>query len=296
MPKDQVQMFGGDWTEKKLNLLGEYLKSYTTALKNKSFSLTYIDAFAGTGYREVPTKESDTYLLFDGPDLEKAIEFHDGSVKKALQTNPSFHDYIFIEMDPTRHYELLKVKNDFPEKAGRIKIVSEDCNIFLQSFCKKENWSNQRAVAFLDPNGMQVDWSTMEAIADTKAIDVWVLFPLGMAVNRLLRRDGRIPESWKKRLNRIFGTEEWYDYFYKPKEKKDMFGQEIVIEKTANIDKIAEFYCKRLKEIFPGVANNPKILLNAKGSPLFLFCFAMSNPSSKARELALRLAEHLLGK
>lgn len=296
MPKEQVQMFGGDWTEKKLNLLGDYLKSYTTALKNKPFSLTYIDAFAGTGYREVPIKESDSYLLFDGPDLKKAIDFHDGSVRKALQTNPSFHDYIFIEMDLTRHDELLKVKNDFPEKADRLKIVSQDCNIFLQSFCKKEDWSNQRAVAFLDPHGMQVDWSTMEAIADTKAIDVWVLFPLGMAVNRLLRRDGKIPESWKKSLNRIFGTEEWYDYFYKTKEKKDMFGQEIVIEKTANIDTIAEFYCKRLKEIFPGVANNPKILLNAKSSPLFLFCFAMSNPSSKARELALRLAEHLLGK
>src|SRR5688500_3095197 len=31
-----------------------------------------------------------------------------------------------------------------------------------------------------DNNHMQVDWTTVEAIARTKAIDLWVLFPLGI--------------------------------------------------------------------------------------------------------------------
>jgi hypothetical protein len=35
-------------------------------------------------------------------------------------------------------------------------------------------------VLFLDPYGMQVDWTTIEAIARTKAIDLRVLFPLGI--------------------------------------------------------------------------------------------------------------------
>jgi len=296
MPEREVQRFGGNWTEDKLNTLGEYLHSYTTALKKQPFHLTYIDAFAGTGYREAPTKESDTCLLFDEPDLQKAKDFLDGSARKALQTIPSFDDYIFIEMDPVRHKELLKVKDDFPEKADRIKMVSEDCNIFLQSFCKKEDWSNQRAVVFLDPHGMQVDWATMKAIADTKAIDVWVLFPLGIAVNRLLRRDGKIQENWRKRLDRIFGTEEWYDHFYEKGKQENLFNSEITYEKIADIDLIVEFYRNRLKEIFSGVAKKPKKLKNIKRSPLFLFCFAVGNPSPNARDLALKLAEHILEK
>jgi hypothetical protein len=43
--------------------------------------------------------------------------------------------------------------------------------------------------------GMQVDWTTVEAIARTKAIDLWVLFPLGIGVNRLLTKSGDIPDS-----------------------------------------------------------------------------------------------------
>ena len=45
----------------------------------------------------------------------------------------------------------------------------------------------RRAVLFLDPYGMEVEWDTMVAIAKTQAIDLWILFPLGIAVNRLLK-------------------------------------------------------------------------------------------------------------
>ena len=46
---------------------------------------------------------------------------------------------------------------------------------------------------------MQVQWDTMKAIAETKAIDLWILFPLGVAVNRLLKKDGNIEDSWRLR-------------------------------------------------------------------------------------------------
>ena len=57
-------------------MLAGYLASYTTALKNKptaarAFKKGYIDAFAGTGYRDVRRDDSETKssqgLLF--PDL-----------------------------------------------------------------------------------------------------------------------------------------------------------------------------------------------------------------------------------
>ncbi len=50
-------------------------------------------------------------------------------------------------------------------------------------------------MVFLDPYGMQVEWSTIEALAATKAIDLWYLFPLGVGVARLLTHRWRYPRS-----------------------------------------------------------------------------------------------------
>ena len=63
-----------------------------------------------------------------------------------------------------------------------------------------------RAVVFLDPYGAQVDWSTIRDIGETKTIDLWVLFPLGQAVNRMSTRHEPNP-AWTKRLwQLVFST------------------------------------------------------------------------------------------
>ncbi|MBU4201002.1 MAG: hypothetical protein KKG09_03200 [Verrucomicrobia bacterium] len=64
------QAFGGDWTEIKLGMLGDYLNAYTTALKAQPFAKLYIDAFAGTGYRETETRESTPNLFEEQVEAE----------------------------------------------------------------------------------------------------------------------------------------------------------------------------------------------------------------------------------
>ena len=58
-----------------------------------------------------------------------------------------------------------------------------------------------------------MDWSLIEAIANTRAVDLWILFPLGIAVNRLLTKAELPPKKWAEALTRILGTEEWRDAF-----------------------------------------------------------------------------------
>jgi hypothetical protein len=58
---------------------------------------------------------------------------------------------------------------------------------------------------FLDPYGMQVEWSTIEALAATKAVDLWYLFPLGVGVARLLTHSGEIDEGWQNQLDWFLG-------------------------------------------------------------------------------------------
>lgn len=149
-------------------------------------------------------------------------------------------------------------------------------------------------MVFLDPYGMQVRWKTIEALADTGAIDLWILFPLGVAVNRLIRRDGNIGDSVRSRLDELFGTEDWFDEFYKPSAVRSLFEMSTEIEKTANLEAIGEYFNDRLSSVFAGVAPNPLKLYNSKSNPLYLLCFAVGNPNVKAKELALRMAKHIL--
>ncbi len=286
------QNFGGDWTDQKLEMVKQYLAAYTKIMHNKPFDFAYIDAFAGTGYREVKTKQTHEIPLFPELAQRDPQKLLDGSARIALRIQPSFTKYIFIEKEPKRFDQLVKLRDEFPGLSERILLVNADCNAYLQDRCKNYNWKKHRAVLFLDPFGMQVAWNTMEAIAKTKAIDLWILFPLGIAVNRLLRKDGKITKSWNVRLDSLFGTHEWYDEFYKKKNIQTFFDESQQTIKICNLESISNFYIQRLKTLFVKVAEKPYSLCNSKGNPLFQLCFAVSNP--KGAPTALKIADYIL--
>src|SRR5439155_16346305 len=122
--------------------------------------------------------------------------------------------------------ELEKLRDEFEDRRDDIIIEKAEANAYLQDLCLNRSWSHHRAVLFLDPFGMQVSWQTIEAIAHTQAIDTWILFPVS-AVNRLLKRDGQIPEKWRHRLDTMFGEPGWFDVFF-PEDRSGLFGDEYV--------------------------------------------------------------------
>ena len=140
---------------------------------------------------------------------------------------------------------------------------------------------------------MEVKWSTLQVIAQTKSIDVWFLFP-AMAVNRLLFKNGKIPKSMEKKLDTVFGSNSWRHSLYQETQQLDLFNKNKEIEKIATFEEIKGFYLNRLRTIFSGVADNPLPLKNSKGSILFYLCFAVGNPSQSAKSIALKIAQHIL--
>ena len=286
------QLFGGSWTEKKLEILKRYLDAYNKALKNQPFKRVYVDAFAGTGYRQKRKNQYNIPSLFEELEQDKYEQFLKGSPKLALESVPSFHRYIFIESDKNKIDELEKLRKDHPEKEKQIEIMKKDANEFIQDYCVEEDWISTRAVLFLDPFATEVEWKTIEAIAKTKCIDVWILFPV-MAVNRLLAKDPQ--KIWYDCLNRIFGTQDWFNSFYKTRTLDDIFGKSVdIINKACDFNTIGNFYKSRLKTIFSGVAEKPKVLYNSRGSALFQLFFAAGN--TKGAPIAIRIAEHLIRK
>ena len=300
MAQQGLQLFGGDWTEQKLDALDQYLRAYATALSKTRFSRVYIDAFAGTGYREQRASTvSSRPSIFEDEVKELAAEqpqqFLDGSAKIALKVAPAFDRFVFVEYDAAKVVELDKLKIEFPGQASRIDIRTGDANTTIRGLCAKWDPATTRGVLFLDPFGMQAEWTTIEAIARTGCIDTWILFPF--AANRLMTKSpSDVPQGWRDRLDKLFGTQDWKKQFYKERTLIDIFdGDMTVIEKNLTLLGMGAFYGERLKSVFPTVAPNPRVLHSDAGRPLFQLFFAAGN-SGKGGEIALRIATHILDK
>jgi three-Cys-motif partner protein len=290
--KQSTQSFGGNWTDEKLERVRKYLAAYATIMNKQHFRFAYIDAFAGTGYRTLKHHEQPVSLIFPEVFEEDSQRFLAGSTRIALEIKPRFTKYIFIERDMNRIAELEKLKSEFEELRDDITLVHAEANSYLQDMCLHRRWNKNRAVLFLDPFGMQVTWETIAAIASTKAIDLWILFPIS-AVNRLLPRTGRISLAWRKTLDGMFGSSDWYETFFKTREFINIFGsKQTKTLKLADFDLIGQYFVKRLKTVFAGVAENPLPLLNSRNSPLYLLCFAASNP--KGATTAIKIAQDIL--
>lgn len=291
----QQVLFGGPWTQQKLDALSKYLRAYTRIFtKNpraRHFRTSYVDAFAGTG--ALATPEGGLFEPLLPPDVKAVEEYRKGSVRRALEVEPPFDRYVFIEKDAAKCQELEALKEEFSEK--EINVVNEDANSALLKWCKKLDTKRERAVVFLDPFGASVEWQAISALARTRAVDLWILFPY-FAINRMLIRNRKPPKRWADRLTRALGTPKWEEEFYSTTSWQSLLdeGQQIEqVYKTADQNKISEFFVKQLSGEFEAVSR-PLPLYNSNGALLFLFYFAAGN--KKSAETGMKIAEHILGK
>ena len=225
------QKFGGNWTEKKLNIFTSYLDAYLIALQNQKFKKIYIDAFAGTG--EIETSDGGQFLV--------------GSAKRALASEKKFDHYYFIEADSQKAGELQNMINsEFPQMRRIVTIYCGDANDKLAEIISNVDWRYNRGLLFLDPYATQVNWAALENVAQTKSIDVWYLFPFS-ALERMLPKNGKY-DKWEDCIDRLLGDAGWRKEFYKKDPLMTLFdlfpepgqsdGERMV--KDANPDHIKE--------------------------------------------------------
>ena len=273
-------------------MLSKYLRAYRKIFeKNRKagfFDISYVDAFAGTGV--IRRAEPGMFAGFFPELAEAEEEFRKGSVRRALEVDPPFDHYVFIEKDAAKCDELKALKDEFP---GRdISIIGQDANEALLEWCGGIDARRERAVVFLDPFGASVEWRVLRALAATQAVDLWILFPYS-AINRMLVNDRKPPKAWADRLTRIFGTTGWEDRFYKSSFWQSILDPEKQVErvhKTADGSQITEFFVERLRSIFAAVAE-PGLLYNSRGL-LFVLLFAAGNP--KGATTGVKIANDLL--
>ncbi len=288
--------FGGAWTQKKLDALKKYLQAYTKIFKRdprraRFFAISYVDAFAGTGTLWRPELGGLAEYLPELKEYEKG--FRKGSVRRALEVDPPFDKYVFVEKDARKCSELEAIAADFPDRS--VSVLNEDANVALQKWCEGLDTEHGRAVVFLDPFGTSVEWRTLSALGQTRAVDLWILFPYS-AINRMLVNDGRPPEAWADRLTSVFGTAEWENAFYAKNAFRSLLDSTQRVErihKSANHRVITDFFVKRLLQEFVAVSD-PLPMHNSNGSLLFILFFAAGN--SYSATTGLRIANDIIGK
>jgi len=284
-----VHEFGGQHTEIKLAIVESYLKAYTTALRNKFRDLWYIDAFAGTGKRTTRT-------IFRGGEIldERPIEIIDqrrGSAQIAIDIRPKFDRLVFIEKNPAYCVELRRLQQQHQDRD--IVVVEGDANQSIQTEIAWDGWQSARGVCFLDPYGMEVEWATLEAIAKTRSIDVWFLFPLSGLYRQATRSFANIDASKRAALTRMFGSEQWINELYHGRLTNDLFGSTFEIVRSEDVAGLERYVQSRLATIFPKVLKPLALPIGKKPQRFSLF-LCISNDDPKAIALATRIGNYIL--
>jgi len=286
---------GGPWTEIKLDAVEYYLQCYTRALKRAGFDLTYIDAFAGTGYRNV---QREVGGILEGTPVAIVNEILAGSAERALGVLPSFDHFHFIEKDPERCAALAELKKSHP--SVDISIVPGEANQILRNLVVQQPWvrkdsSKSRGVVFLDPYALHVDWKTLQALASTRVLDVWYLFPIRDTIRQLARNfEGIGPKE--PMLDRLLGLEwrELYSITPETETGRDLFDQPVEpgMKRVVSVGQFEQWLKKRLENEFRFVSA-PLPILTAPMRQAFSLFLGVSNPSKPAIDLAEKFVRYV---
>lgn len=280
-----MNQFGGDWTENKIEIIVEYANAYLNIMNKFAtkygWKLLYFDGFAGSGYIKKGKEENQKLIV--------------GAAKRILEIEEPrpFDLFYFVEKDSEKVTHLKEnTELKFPTK--KVHVVNEDCNNKIESmgnFLSTKEGKKFRTLAYIDPCGMQLKWSSLETLQKL-SVDVWILVPTGMGVNRLLKKDQNISDAWVSKLEVFLGMtkEDILKYFYKETISYTLFGEEKQVSKEDKaIEKSAKLYKERLSKLFNFVSE-PYILRNKSNSVMFHFYMASNNKT------AVKIANEIVNK
>jgi three-Cys-motif partner protein len=246
----------GYWSELKLEILQNFGAAYTTAFKKQKLKKYYIDGFCGAGVHV--SKASG-----------KSIE---GSPARALKISPPFDGYYFIDLKQHKTDHLRSLCGDRQD----VHIYTGDAtkhllNDVLPTITYE---SYKRALCLLDPYGLHLDWRVILQAGRSRAIDMFLNFPI-MDANRnaLWRNPDAASSDDIERMTRFWGDDTWKQAAYGESPQPDFFSQTEVI-KLGN-DVIAAAFRKRLKEVagFQFVAD-PLPMKNSNNAVVYYLFFA----------------------
>ena len=222
----------GYWSEVKLDIIRDYASVYAAILsKQPNLSFAYIDGFSGAG--EHVRKGCGTPVP--------------GSPQIALSVEPPFDQYFLVDLDGQRVENLRRFAGARPN----VHIFHGNCNdILLNDVIPQVQYSQfRRGLCLLDPYGLHLNWEVLAAAGESKAIDLFLNFPvMDINMNVLRHRQDSVSSEQAARMTAYWGDESWRDIAYEPNPQGNLFGNEPDQVKVSN-QVIADAFRKRLSDV-----------------------------------------------
>lgn len=195
-------------TLEKLEYFKKYIQAYLVATKKLPIKY-YIDAFAGSGKCILCDKKCKSKGGLRCRECGKG-KLVDGSAMIALKIKKNFNGYIFIDLNKNSIKELEGfIKELAPVLQSKIITKNSDSNVVLIDIYKYIP-KYAGCLIFLDPEGPELEWRTIEYLSKINKADLLILYPYDMALVRLASR-------YKEKLNKFYGDYGWIK-IYKDKE------------------------------------------------------------------------------
>lgn len=150
----------------KISILADYLQQFVKAAR-KAPNRVYIDAFAG----ETQNRLSGSDRTFPG------------SAEIALSVSPPFTQVRLFEKSPSRACALRELASACGHSG--VEVIEGDCNVRIKEVLAGLP-RKAPTFAFVDPDGMEIEWSTIRALAEHKRphaeqgngtkVEMWILF------------------------------------------------------------------------------------------------------------------------
>jgi len=248
----------GYWSEVKLDIVQKYASAYSTIMRASPVirQHIYIDAFAGPGKHIA--RRTGKFVL--------------GSPSNALNVNPPFSAYHFIDLDGGRVEELRRVAHGRSD----VKVHEGDCNRVLLDdvfpLCRYQDFC--RALCLLDPYKINVDWNVLQIAGSMGSVEVFYNFMIMDAnMNVFWKNPDKVAPSQAARMDHAWGDRSWREIAYT--KKAGLFEE---IEEKVENRTIVQAFQRRLHEVagFKYVPD-PMPMRNSKGAVIYYLFFASPN-------------------
>ncbi len=193
----------GKWTTFKLDYLQRYIDLFEKSMRGKSWcARCYIDLYAGTGKFQVEGQSS----------------FQLGSALLALTTKHPFTHYFLVEKSQ-ENFDILSKRCESINGVKK-RILCGDANVRVREIVeeiktiecnrpKDHQWSSLN-LAFLDPDGLELEWKTIETLASVRKMDL-IIYYSQSGLTRNFKNCIEVDADTD--IDRFFGDREWRNIY-----------------------------------------------------------------------------------
>jgi three-Cys-motif partner protein len=234
-----------EYAKDKLRILEGYVYRFITSMRDKPWrELFYIDLQAGPGKNVFADKE---VML--------------GSPLIALTSRYAFSQYRFVEYDP-RLAQALQERVQASERRESVRIIEGDCNTVVDEIVSEleridkvyiaGKWPSLN-LAFLDPEGLELNWSTVEKLGRINRMDLIINVSTSGFTHNF---DNNFAAD---RLDAYFGSGDW----------RTEYGKVVEKDSTHIRRHMIDYYKRRLKSLGYHTVEDERVFKNSRNVQIY---------------------------